>query len=87
MLAIYILIPLAMFAALFYYFSYMPAAQKDWETIPTREGYLAKHPANNMACYKCGDSTQLDIGLLRFTDYRRKKICAKCKTTLWREQD
>jgi hypothetical protein len=87
MLAIFIFIPLIIFAALFYYIIYMPAAQKYWENIPTREAYLAKHPTSSMACYKCGNSTRLDVGLLRFTDYRRKQICAKCKAILWREQD
>ncbi len=84
-----VLIPIALFAAIYYYFMYMPSAQSDWERLPTLNAYLAKHPAKNniIACHHCSHAEQLDIGLVQISDYRRKIICTQCKNPLWREQD
>jgi hypothetical protein len=84
-----VLIPLVIYAIIFYFFMYMPGAQSDWERLPTLDAYLAKHPAKNdiIACYHCKHTEQLDIGLVQISDYRRKKICSQCKNTLWKEQD
>ncbi|PHV02137.1 hypothetical protein CSQ88_08300 [Iodobacter sp. BJB302] len=89
MILLSVLIPLALFAAIYYYFSYMPGAQSEWEKLPTLDVYLARHPAKNniITCHNCRHTGRMDIGLVQISDYRRKIICTQCKTTLWREQD
>ncbi|WP_205836447.1 hypothetical protein [Iodobacter violaceini] len=91
MTIIYIIAPLLLFAAIFYYTMYMPSAQKDWERLPTLDEYLAKNPTakhgEKISCSKCGHTEQLDTGLIRISDFRRKLMCTKCKKTLWREEE
>ncbi|KAF0814958.1 hypothetical protein IGB42_00034 [Andreprevotia sp. IGB-42] len=74
---------------LFYYFVRMPAALKDWERLPTKETYLALHPdarhAKGGRCHQCMNEALLNVGLMRMTDYRRKRFCKPCKLSLWRE--
>ncbi|SMG26828.1 hypothetical protein SAMN03159353_1005193 [Cedecea sp. NFIX57] len=63
-----------------------------WSTLPTKQEYLQAHPAEvsptgSPQCFHCHSSETLDVGLARFTDFRRTIICSKCKNQLWREQD
>ena len=78
------LIPLA-----YYCVVYNPWAQKYWQGFRTKEEYLQWHPellqGQKVLCFQCASTEQLDLGLLRPTDYRRRIVCARCKTLLWRE--
>ncbi|QLG88487.1 hypothetical protein HQ393_09625 [Chitinibacter bivalviorum] len=74
----------------FYYFVvYNPWAQNHWHSLRTQADYIAQYPelilGKKVACYQCGGTERLDLGLLKPTDYRRRIVCARCKSTLWRE--
>lgn len=73
----------------YYLVVYNPWAQKHWQGFRTKEEYLQMHPeldqAQKIACFQCCGVDQLDLGLMRPTDYRRRIVCARCKTLLWRE--
>jgi hypothetical protein len=63
-----------------------------WSTLPNRQEYMRAHPAEvtpngRPQCFHCHSPETLDVGLARFTDFRRTIICSKCKRQLWREQD
>lgn len=87
MFAIFLGLPLLLLAmALFYMLViYSPGAQRDWERLPAKEDYVARH--GSTCCRQCGAAQTLDVGLLRYTDFRRKILCATCKTSLWREEE
>jgi ribosomal protein S27AE len=78
------LIPVA-----WYFIGYNPWAQQHWQSLITQAQYVQKHPelalGERIACYQCGGTERLDLGLLKPTDYRRRIVCARCKSTLWRE--
>lgn len=92
-----ILIMLAVLLALVVlYLCFVPTGKSPitglWSTLPTRREYLQAHPADiapngSPQCFHCHSSETLDVGLARFTDFRRTIICRKCKHQLWREQD
>ena len=80
---------LSLFAAVagvYYFVVYNPVAHKGWEKIRCKAEYLAAHQGH-AACFSCGSNQRLDLGLLRFTDYRRRIICSECKSILWREEE
>ena len=60
---------------------------KSWEELPTKSEYLQIHTMERAICYKCGSDKLLDIGLTNVIDHRRKILCEKCKTPLYREED
>ncbi|XZG71597.1 hypothetical protein ACTSKR_06990 [Chitinibacteraceae bacterium HSL-7] len=72
-------------AAFYYAGIYSPGAQCEWERWPDRASYQARH--GHLHCCHCQSERTLDVGLMRWTDFRRKIICRDCKATLWREQD
>ncbi len=74
----------------FYYFVvYNPWLQKYWHQSMTKVEYLQWHPeclnGKAITCFQCGGTEQMDLGLARPTDYRRRIVCARCKTLLWHE--
>ncbi len=74
----------------FYYFVvYNPWLQKYWHQSMTKTEYLQWHSdcvkRNSVSCFQCGGTEQMDLGLARPTDYRRRIVCSRCKTLLWRE--
>ncbi|KAF0813881.1 hypothetical protein IGB42_01560 [Andreprevotia sp. IGB-42] len=84
MLEIFLGLPLLLlFAALFYWLVlYSPGAQRHWERLPTQHEYHTQHGG---LCKQCSTATTLDVGLLGMTDFRRRILCAQCRTPLWRE--
>lgn len=60
---------------------------KTWKTIPTKSEYLQKYHLETKVCHKCGSDRFLDVGLMSLVSHRRTILCAKCKTTLFREED
>lgn len=83
------IVGISLIPVVYYFVVYNPWAHKHWQAFRTKEEYLRSHPemlqAQKIACYQCASSEQLDLGLLRPTDYRRRIVCAQCKTLLWRE--
>jgi hypothetical protein len=74
----------------FYYFVvYNPWLQKYWHQSMTKVEYLQRHSdcvsGEKIACFQCGATEQMDLGLARPTDFRRRIVCSRCKTLLWRE--
>ncbi|MGY6029032.1 hypothetical protein ACUY4Q_001984 [Phytobacter sp. AG2a] len=60
---------------------------KAWELHSTKEEYLASHKLSDVKCFKCGSTKTLDVGLTNMVDNRRTIHCARCKVTLYREED
>ncbi|MBZ7748976.1 hypothetical protein FML41_13005 [Klebsiella michiganensis] len=58
-----------------------------WKQIPTKEEYLKKYNLKSLSCYKCGSDDLLNVGLIHPVDNRRRVICKKCKSELYREED
>ncbi|ARW80901.1 MULTISPECIES: hypothetical protein [Aeromonas] len=78
-----------------FYWVYYTGSRKSpfttqWETLPTKEQYLAAHPeaidGDIIFCIHCGHHQQLDVGLLHQTDFRRQHICTRCKKAIYREE-
>ncbi|WP_051304576.1 hypothetical protein [Chitinilyticum litopenaei] len=77
---------LLLLAGLYYWLAiYPPGAQQEWESLPERDVYRDRH--GGLVCRCCGAQETLDTGLLRHTDFRRRIVCAHCKTPLWREEE
>ncbi|QZA80786.1 hypothetical protein [Deefgea piscis] len=86
------IVTVVLLATLFwYYVIYNPAAQTDWERLPTLAQYRQQHPqcvrGEQTLCCHCGSTEHLDLGLLQYTDWRRQMMCRQCKNRLWRESD
>ncbi|WP_288841289.1 hypothetical protein [uncultured Deefgea sp.] len=70
------IVTVVLLAALFwYYVIYNPAAQTDWERLPTLTQYRQQHPqcvrGEQTLCCHCGSAEHLDLGLLQSVDVQK----------------
>lgn len=65
----------------------MPGLIGYWKQLPTKDEYIKKHNMSKISCYSCGHEKFSDVGLIQVWDNHRRILCAKCKTTLFREED
>ena len=71
----------ALFYWVYYTASRKGACTANWETLPTREQYLAAHPGaadgDLIFCIHCGHHQQREVGLVHQVDYRRQGLNAQ----------
>ncbi|EAU0222420.1 hypothetical protein CWG91_003646 [Salmonella enterica subsp. enterica serovar Ramatgan] len=65
----------------------MPGLIGYWKQLPTKDEYIKKHNMSKISCYSCGHEKFSDVGLIQVWDNHRRILCAKCKTTLFREEN
>ncbi len=65
----------------------MPGLIGYWKQLPTKDEYIKKHNMSKITNNKCGQEKNRDVGLIQVWDNHRRILCAKCKTTLFREED
>ncbi|MFM4703365.1 hypothetical protein [Aeromonas bivalvium] len=62
----------------------------DWQSLPTREQYLARHPEargeGGIACHHCGHQQLQAQGVIHLTDFRHQYVCPRCRRVLFRTQ-
>ncbi|MFM4718730.1 hypothetical protein [Aeromonas bivalvium] len=62
----------------------------DWQSLPTREQYLALHPEargeDGIACHHCGHLGLQAQGRVHLADFRHQYACPRCHRVLFRSQ-